>query len=216
MAAKLLPPAGRRGPSDAPNRLPANQDDEGKRRRFSFETSRELAAVVAAGADCSSSTGHDSAASTSSRATATSQEEPPPVSQGVDSILRSYLASWGQRLVHLQPKVSGRAAAAEAAGIADTPAERTPTPQPIAVRLPGCTGRQRCCRTVARPAADRRSPVSCPLRLLQVYMTEHLNECGLHLFKCLRQLQVQACCEGKFPIQVRRGCGRRRREWGGG
>ncbi len=35
-------------------------------------------------------------------------------------------------------------------------------------------------------------------------MTEHLMECGLYLFRYLRQLQVEACCEGSFPLQVSR------------
>lgn len=35
-------------------------------------------------------------------------------------------------------------------------------------------------------------------------MTEHLTDCGLYLFRYLRQLQVDACCEGSFPLQVRR------------
>lgn len=34
-------------------------------------------------------------------------------------------------------------------------------------------------------------------------MTEHLTECGLYLFRYLRQLQVEACQEGSFPLQVR-------------
>ena len=33
-------------------------------------------------------------------------------------------------------------------------------------------------------------------------MSEHLVECGLYLFKYLRQLQVEACYEGSFPLQV--------------
>lgn len=39
-------------------------------------------------------------------------------------------------------------------------------------------------------------------------MTEHLTECGLYLFRYLRQLQVEACCEGSFPLQVRLCCRR--------
>lgn len=34
-------------------------------------------------------------------------------------------------------------------------------------------------------------------------MTEHLTECGLYLFRYLRQLQVEACYEGQFPLEVR-------------
>ena len=33
-------------------------------------------------------------------------------------------------------------------------------------------------------------------------MSEHLVECGLYLFKYLRQLKVEACYEGSFPLQV--------------
>lgn len=33
-------------------------------------------------------------------------------------------------------------------------------------------------------------------------MTEHLTECGLYLFRYLRQLQVEACYEGAFPVEV--------------
>lgn len=40
-----------------------------------------------------------------------------------------------------------------------------------------------------------------------MHVSEHLLECGLYLFKYLRQLQVQACLEGKFPFQVRREAG---------
>ena len=41
-------------------------------------------------------------------------------------------------------------------------------------------------------------------------MTEHLTECGLYLFRYLRQLQVEACYEGAFPAEVRWALG----DWG--
>ncbi|GAB4812999.1 hypothetical protein N2152v2_000045 [Parachlorella kessleri] len=34
----------------------------------------------------------------------------------------------------------------------------------------------------------------------KVHMSEHLTESGLFLFKCLRQLQLNACCEGSLAL----------------
>lgn len=35
-------------------------------------------------------------------------------------------------------------------------------------------------------------------------MTDHLMDCGLFLFRYLRQLQVEAAYEGEFPLKVGR------------
>ena len=60
-------------------------------------------------------------------------------------------------------------------------------------------------RTVTAPLTSSSSPAGClcpSCCRVQVLMSEHLVECGLYLFKYLRQLQVEACYEGSFPLQV--------------
>ena len=57
--------------------------------------------------------------------------------------------------------------------------------------------------TAAKEAASCPAPSSrLPPTPLQVHMSEHLIEGGLYLFKYLRQLQVEACYDGSFPLQV--------------
>lgn len=63
-----------------------------------------------------------------------------------------------------------------------------------------CPGRNSTTAVSCVLAADSLMLFPCA----QVHMSEHLIECGLTLFKYLRQLQTQACCEGRFPMQVSR------------
>ncbi|KAL4425423.1 hypothetical protein ABPG75_009439 [Micractinium tetrahymenae] len=124
------------------------REDEGKRRRFSSELGTTGGACSRCGSDecadddCAAMSRSSSGCSASSSDThledaAEAEAEPNPLAPGLEQLLRSNLAVWGQRLVQLQPKV---------------------------------------------------------------YMTEHLMECGMYLFKYLRSLQVEAACMGQFPV----------------
>jgi hypothetical protein len=87
-----------------------HQDEAGRRRRATPETADCLAAGdTGAGSDAASdasTSGRSSAASSSADLAA---QDPQPLTQAVEDMLRAHLISWGQRLVQLQPKVSGRA-----------------------------------------------------------------------------------------------------------
>lgn len=173
-----------------------------------------MAAATSGDAGCPSRASSGSAASTSTHASDAASHDQASFSQGLEDALRSHLASWAMRLVQLQPKVSCR------------PHLPRPTCPTLcqALRLAGALGREFTWQRLGRrpcsvlppappapdqPASSTRQPLlplflpSPPPAPPQVHVSEHLLECGLYLFKYLRQLQVQACLEGKFPFQVR-------------
>lgn len=93
-------PARLLAPFILPNYRFDGQDDEVKRRRITSELG-----CSGGGADEAAADSPAGACSTSSSATNLSEADPQPLSRGVETTLRTYLASWAQRLVQLQPKV---------------------------------------------------------------------------------------------------------------
>lgn len=94
------------------------QEDEGKLRRLSSEMGCAGGAPCShcgsnecAADDCAAMGRSNSSASSSDTMlvdAAEGEPEPNMMAPGMEEVLRSHLVCWGQRLVQLQPKVSGR------------------------------------------------------------------------------------------------------------
>lgn len=96
-----------------------------------------------------------------------------------DDVIRSQLVAWGKALKEAQPKVR------------TSPSLTYNTPSYLASLTPKILVTHT--RLFPLPFPSHPSPSS-----IQVFMSEHLIECGLCLYKYLRHLQVNATMDGRL------------------